>query len=138
MMVIPYEDVGVGLLKDSTLMETFAIPPPNMPRTIANINMITSSTMPFDDPSIVPSESKLDYYGNEMPLIPYELAYVAMKSLSDISSTDTDQVNVVNDESYSLPTSTTKSFSDHFQHIFSSDEIFRMLGSRDLVDWQAK
>ena len=47
---IPYEDVGVGLLKDSALMGTFSMPPPNVPRTISNINMISSSTIPFDDP----------------------------------------------------------------------------------------
>ena len=42
---IPYEDVGVGLLKDSVLMGTFSMPPPNVLRTIANINMISSSTI---------------------------------------------------------------------------------------------
>ena len=54
--VIPYEYVGVGLMKDSTLMGTFAIPPPNIPRTISNINMISSSKIPFDDTWIVPLE----------------------------------------------------------------------------------
>ena len=39
--VIPYKDVGVGLVKDSALMGTFSIPPPNILRTIANINMIS-------------------------------------------------------------------------------------------------
>ena len=47
---IPYEYVGVDLIKDSTLMGKFSIPPPNVPRTIASINMITSSTIPFNDP----------------------------------------------------------------------------------------
>ena len=54
---IPYEDVGVGLINDSTLMGTFSIPPPNVSRTIGNINIITSSTIPFDDPWKVPLES---------------------------------------------------------------------------------
>ena len=30
-MVIPHKDVGVGLVKDSSLMGTFAIPSPNLP-----------------------------------------------------------------------------------------------------------
>ena len=45
-----------------------------------------------------------------MPLSPYELAYVAVQSLSDISSINTDQVNVVSDKSSSLPSSTTTYF----------------------------
>lgn len=79
--VIHYEDVGVGLLKDSTLMGNFTISPPNMPHTIDNINMITSSTITFDDPLIVTLEYELDYYDNEMPLSPYELEYVTVQSL---------------------------------------------------------
>ena len=54
---IPYKDVGVGLIKDSTLLGTFSLPPPKVPHTIANISMITSSTVPFDDSWIVPLES---------------------------------------------------------------------------------
>ena len=69
-MVIPYEDVGVGLVKDSTLMGTFTMPSPNIPRIIANINMITLSTMPFDDTWTVPLESELDSYNGKMPLSP--------------------------------------------------------------------
>lgn len=91
-------------------MATFTIPPPNGSRNISNINMITSSIMSFDDPYIVPSEYELDYYGNEMHLSPYELAYLVVQLFSDISSTDTDQVNVVSDESSSLPISTTTYF----------------------------
>jgi hypothetical protein len=45
-----YENVGVGLLKDSSLMATFPIPPPlDLPRPfIASINMI--STVPHELP----------------------------------------------------------------------------------------
>ena len=45
---IPYEDVGVGLVKESAFMGTFSMPPPNVLRTISNINMISSSTIPFE------------------------------------------------------------------------------------------
>ena len=39
--IIPYKDVGVCLIKDSTLLGTFSLPPPNVQTPIANINMIT-------------------------------------------------------------------------------------------------
>jgi hypothetical protein len=39
-----YENVGVGLLKDSSLMGTFPIPPPNVPHLfVTSINMISTS-----------------------------------------------------------------------------------------------
>jgi hypothetical protein len=39
-----YENVGVGLLKDSSLMGTFPIPPPDVPHSsVASINMISTS-----------------------------------------------------------------------------------------------
>ena len=41
-----YENVGVGILKDSSLMGTFPIPPPpNIPRpSVASINMISTTS----------------------------------------------------------------------------------------------
>ena len=75
---IPYEDVGVGLIKNSTLMGNFSMPPPNVPCNIANINTITSSTIPFVDPWIVPLESELDSFNGVMPLSPFEIAYQAV------------------------------------------------------------
>ena len=72
---IPYKDVGVGLIKDYALLGNFSLPPPNVPCTIANINMITSSTIPFDDTWIVPLESELDSFERTMPLSPFEFAY---------------------------------------------------------------
>ena len=72
---IPYKDVEVGLIKDSTLLGNFSLPPPNIKNPIANINMITSSTISFADPWIVPSESGLDSFDGLMPLSPFELAY---------------------------------------------------------------
>ena len=66
------------MIKDSTLLGTFSLPPSNVSRTIANINMITSSTVPFDDTWIVPLESELDLFEVTMPLSPFELAYQAV------------------------------------------------------------
>jgi hypothetical protein len=39
-----YENIGVGLLKDSSLMGTFPIPPPDVPHSfVTSINMISTS-----------------------------------------------------------------------------------------------
>ena len=93
---ISYEDIGVGLIKDSALMGKFSMPPPNILHTISNINMITSSTIPFDDPWIVPSESEMDSFNDVMPLSPFEIAYQAIQSFSNSFSTNYDPMNVIN------------------------------------------
>ena len=70
-----YEDVGVGLCKDSSLMGTFVLPPPNFPSNFVEVNMITSRTMESFDQWIFPLESYLASYGHGMPLSPFELDY---------------------------------------------------------------
>ena len=82
-MTIPYEDVGVGLIKYSALMGTFSMPPPNLTHNISNFNMITSSTIPFDDPWIVPSKSEMDSFHGEMPLSPFEVEYEVVQLFSN-------------------------------------------------------
>jgi hypothetical protein len=79
-----YENVGVGLLKDSSLMGTFPIPPPDVPcPSISSINMI--STMPHElpvssDPWIVPDPRDHLRFGDAMPLSSVESAYQAIQS----------------------------------------------------------
>jgi hypothetical protein len=79
-----YENVGVGLLKDSSLMGTFPIPPPNVPcPSVASINMI--STVPHElpvssDPWIVPDQGDHTRFSDVMPLSPVESAYHAIQS----------------------------------------------------------
>jgi hypothetical protein len=78
-----YENVGVGLLKDS-LMGTFPIPPPDVPRSsVASINMI--STMPHElpasqDPWIVPDPGDYLRFSDVMSLSPVESVYQAIQS----------------------------------------------------------
>jgi hypothetical protein len=86
-----YENVGVGLLKDSSLMGTFPIPPPpDIPRPlVASINMI--STVPRElpvsaDPWIVPDPGDHVRFGNVMPLSPVESAYQAIQSATPTTS----------------------------------------------------
>lgn len=64
---IPYESVGVGLFKDSALMGTFTLPPPN----VHLVNMISNSTNPW----IIPTEDKNDSFSDAMPLSPLEINY---------------------------------------------------------------
>jgi hypothetical protein len=105
-----YENVGVGLLKDSSLMGTFPIPPPpNIPRPlVASINMI--STVPHElpvsaDPWIVPDPGDHVRFGNVMPLSPVESAYQAIQSAS-------------------LTTSSCEELSpDPFRVVFPTDEM---------------
>jgi hypothetical protein len=69
-----YENVGVGLLKDSSLMGTFPIPPPDVPRSsVASINMISTSihgTPTSHDPWMVPDPGDHLRYDDEMSLSP--------------------------------------------------------------------
>jgi hypothetical protein len=79
-----YENVGVGLLKDSSLMGTFPIPPPDVPcPSVASINMI--SIIPHElpmssDPWIVPDPGDHTRFGNVMSLSPVESTYHAIQS----------------------------------------------------------
>jgi hypothetical protein len=79
-----YENVGVGLLKDSSLMGTFPIPLPDVPcSSVASINMI--STLPHElpashDPWIVPDPRDHLRFDDAMPLSPIECTYQAIQS----------------------------------------------------------
>jgi hypothetical protein len=79
-----YENVDVGLLKDSSLMGTFPIPPPDVPHPfVASINMISTSvhrTPVSYDPWIVPNPSDHLRYGSEMPLSPVKSTCKAIQS----------------------------------------------------------
>jgi hypothetical protein len=79
-----YENVGVGLLKDSSLMGTFPIPPLDVPRSsIASINMISTSihgTPTSHDPWMVPDPGNHLHYSDEMSLSTVESAYQAIQS----------------------------------------------------------
>jgi hypothetical protein len=79
-----YENVDVGLLKDSSLMGTFPIPPPDVPHpSVASINMISTVLHKFImsfDPWIVPDPRDHTRFGDVMPLSPVEFAYHAIQS----------------------------------------------------------
>jgi hypothetical protein len=84
-----YENFGVGLLKDSLLMGTFPISPPNVPCPFfSSINMISTNvgeTPESYEPWIVPSLEECLRYGDQMPLSLMELAYQYIQSISPSS-----------------------------------------------------
>jgi hypothetical protein len=79
-----YENVSVGLLKDSSLMGTLPIPPPDVPHPfVTSINMISTSihkTPASYDPWMVPKSGDHLLNGDEMPLSLVESAYQAIQS----------------------------------------------------------
>jgi hypothetical protein len=88
-----YENVGVGILKYSSLMGTFPIPPPNVPHQfVTSISMISTSihgTPTSYDRWMVPNLDDHLCYGNEIPLSLVESAYQTIQlttpSLGDLS-----------------------------------------------------
>jgi hypothetical protein len=84
--LLGYENVGVGLLKDSSLMGTFPIPLPDVPcLLVSSINMM--STAPHElpvssNPWIVPDPRDYTRFGDIMSLSPVESAYQAIHSTS--------------------------------------------------------
>jgi len=72
------EIVGVGLLKDSSLMGTFLTPLPLSMKHIKMINMISTmedQSYQLFDPWIVPSPLEFDALGDTMQLSPIEVEY---------------------------------------------------------------
>jgi hypothetical protein len=85
-----YENVGVDLLKDSSLMGTFPIPPPNFLRpSVTSINMISAVPHEFpasSDPWMVPNPGDHTRFSDVMPLSPVESAYQSIQSTTPSSS----------------------------------------------------
>jgi hypothetical protein len=79
-----YENVGVGLLKDSSLMGTFPIPQPDVPHSsVASISMISTSPHELStshNPWIVANPEDHLCFGDAMLLIPVESAYRTIQS----------------------------------------------------------
>jgi hypothetical protein len=116
-----YNNVGVGLLKDSTMMGTFPIPPPDIPPPfVPSINMISTSvheTPESYDPWIVPLSRDYLHYGDQMPLSLVELAY------QDIQSTNPS------------PPSIGDTSPDPFHIIFLTDEMIMKVMSMEDTPW---
>jgi hypothetical protein len=116
-----YENVGVGILKDSSLMGTFPIPPPDVPPPlVASINMISTSVGEIPesyDPWIVPRLEECPRYGDQMPLSPVELTYQAIQLTSPSSHSPFD------------------TSPDPFHTIFQTDETIMEIMSMEDTPW---
>jgi hypothetical protein len=129
---ITYESVGVGLLKDSSLMGTFPAPLPPTMQHIAMINMISTmahQSYESSDPWIVPSPLEFDALGDTMPLSPAEAEYDAIQS----ASPSPDDQHLLASTTYSLPSwlESLSSTFDYILHIFPSmNLLWKCLVSR--------
>jgi hypothetical protein len=116
-----FENVSVGLLKHSTLMGTFPIPPPDIPPPfIVSINMISNffcETPESYDPWIVPVSGDYLRYGEKISLSLVESTYqsIQSKTTSPPSIDDT---------------------SPHLFHvIFPTDEMIMTVMSMEDTSW---
>jgi hypothetical protein len=85
---ITYESIGVGLLKDSSLMGTFPTPLPLTTHHIATVDMILTAayeSLESSDPWIVPYPLEFDALGDTMPLSLAETSYDSTQSTSPSS-----------------------------------------------------
>jgi hypothetical protein len=116
-----YENVCVGLLKDSTLMGTFPIPPPNIPTPfVASINMISTTyheILESYDPWVIPIPGDYSRYKDKMPLSLVKSAF------QDIKST-----------TFSPP-SLCDSSPNPFHVIFPTDEMIMSFMSMEDTPW---
>jgi hypothetical protein len=116
-----YANVGMGLLKDSTLMGTFPIPPHDIPPPFfASIGMISTfvrQTPASHDPWIVPDPGDYLRYGEKIPLSLVESAYQAIQSATP-----------------STPSLCDSSL-DPFHVIFPIDEMIMSVMSMEDTSW---
>jgi hypothetical protein len=121
---ITYESVGVGLLKDSSLMGTFPTPLPPTTHHISTVDMISTAayqSLESSDPWIVSSPLEFDALGDTVPLSPAETSYVSIQSASPSS----DDQHLLAPDSYSMPSwlSSLSYVIAYISPIFPFDEI---------------
>jgi hypothetical protein len=131
---ITYESIGVGLLKDSSLMGTFPTPLPPATHHISIIDIISIAayqSLESYDPWIVPSPLEFDALGDTVPLSPTKKSYVSIQSTSPSS----DDQHLLAPDNYLMPSwlSSLSSVIDYISPIFPSDEyIMEMLSIDEL------
>jgi hypothetical protein len=133
---IMYESIGVGLLKDSSLMVTFPTPLPPTTHHISTVDMISTvayQSLESSDPWIVPSPLEFDALGDTMPPILAETSYVSIQSTSPSSY---DQ-HLLAPDGYSMQSRliSLPSAIDYISPIFPSDESIMEMLSIDELPW---
>jgi hypothetical protein len=133
---IMYESIGVGLLKDSSLMGTFPTPLPPTTHHVSTINMISTTvyqSLESSEPWVVPSPLELYALGDTMPLSPPKTSYIAIQS----NSPSSDDQHLLAPDSYLMPSwlNSLSSVIDYISQIFPSDESIMEMLSIDDVPW---
>jgi len=124
-----YPHVGVGLLKDSSIMGTFSLPPLLLPENsslVAYMNMTSSFTILFN-PWNVPDKTNIQIFCDQMSLSPIELDYKAIYLTSEISYFDS--LNCV-DRSLDYDT-----YSYAFSRVFPTNESIMEIMILDDASW---
>ena len=133
---ITYESIGVGLLKDSTLMGTFPTPLPLTTHHIATVNMISTmayQSLESSDPWIVPSPLEFDAIGDMVPLSSAETSYVSIQYASPLL----DDQHLLAPDSSSMQSrlSSLLSTIDYISPIFPFDESIPEMFHIDKLPW---
>jgi hypothetical protein len=133
---ITYESIGVGLLKDSSLMGTFPTPLPPTTHHIATVDMISTTTyqsLESSEPWIVSSPLAFDALGDIMPLSPTETSCIVFQYISPSS----DDQHLLAPDNHSIPTqlSSWSSAIDYISPIFLSDESILEMIHIDKLPW---
>jgi hypothetical protein len=120
---ITYESIGVGLLKDSSLMGTFPTPLPPTTHHIASVDMISTAayqSLESSDPWIVPCPLEFDALSDTVPLSPAETSYVSTQSASP--SSDAQHLLALDSSSMQSRLCSLSSAIDYISPPFPSDE----------------
>jgi hypothetical protein len=120
---ITYESIGVGLLKDSSLMGTFPTPLPPTTHHIATVDMISTAAYQYlesSDPQIVPYPLEFDALSDIVPLSPVETSYISTQSASP--SSDDQHLLAPDVSSMQSWLSSLSSAIDYISPTFPSDE----------------
>jgi hypothetical protein len=124
-----YESIGVGLLKDSSLIGTFPTPLPPTTHHIATVDMISTAayqSLESSNPWIVPNPLEFDALGDTVPLSPAETSYISIQSASP--SSDDQHLLAPDISSMKSRLSSLSSTLNYISSNFPSDEsIMEML-----------
>jgi hypothetical protein len=133
---ITYESIGVGLVKDSSLMGTFPTPLPLTTHHIATVNMISTAnykSSKSSDSWIIPRSLEFDALGDIVPLVPTKTSYVSTPFASP--SSDDRHLLTPNVSSMQSWLSSLSSAIDYISSIFPSDESIPEMLHIDKLPW---
>jgi hypothetical protein len=133
---ITYESIGVGLLKDASLMGTFPTPLPPTTHHFSTVDMIiivAYQSLESSNPWIVPCPLEFDALGDTVPLSPAKPLYVSIESAPPLS--DDQHLLAPNSSSMQSQLSPLPSVIDYISPIFPLDESIPEMLRIDKLTW---